>query len=90
MPENLQLLTKLTELDLANNNITDVPELPPNLKLLNLSSNDICSVPSQIYGMLALDTVLLSHNKIASWGELGLDFNKSAIKTIDISFNVEL
>ena len=61
------MLTNLTELDLAHNDILEVPVLPPNLKLLNLSRNGIYTMPSQLFEMKSLDTVDLSYNQISVW-----------------------
>ena len=45
MPNNLNQLAKLAELDLSNNQITEVSELPQNLKLVNLSNNRLRNIP---------------------------------------------
>ena len=45
MPKNIDVLYSLAELDLSNNQITQIGELPPNLKLVNLSFNRIRNIP---------------------------------------------
>ena len=92
MPNNIDLLNSLAELDLSNNQITQIGKLPPNLKLVNLSFNRIRNIPAQIFTLESIDTVELNDNLIADWteGEMnGLvdvtEFHKGSVKTLNVA-----
>lgn len=68
-PTNLDNLTHLTDVDLAQNALPKVPEALyslPNIKRLNLSENEINELSTAIELWQKLETLNLSYNKLSS------------------------
>jgi len=79
---------KVTELDLSNKGITELPDEIgdiSNLKILNLSYNNITALPSSICKLLNLEKLLLTRNKISRL-PVGMGSLKK-LKTLDLSYN---
>lgn len=69
IPANLDSLTNLTDLDLAQNSLPKVPEALyalPNLKRLNLSDNEIFELSQAVDSWQHLETLNLCRNKLSS------------------------
>nr|XP_051214671.1 protein STRUBBELIG-RECEPTOR FAMILY 7-like [Lolium perenne] len=86
---NMNILTALVELDMSNNNLGggDIPyNLPPNLEILNLESNDFTgTLPYSISHMAALRFLKLGHNQISN---VNVVFNQlTNLTTLDLSDN---
>lgn len=85
----LSNLVSLKTMDLSNNNIHDVIpfQMPPNLTILNLASNNLSgSLPYSISGMVSLNYLNVSGNLLSQ--SIGDVFaNHSALATIDLSHN---
>ena len=69
----------LTNLDLSNNNITEINNLPPNLTNLNLSNNDIIKIENLPPN---LTTLRLSWNRITKIENLSPN-----LTTLNLSYN---
>lgn len=88
---NMDSMKSLVELDMSNNNLGNggqIPYgLPPNLKRLNLASNQFTQgIPYSISQMSSLENLNLAHNQLQ--GNLSDMFGGlSNLKTMDISFN---
>lgn len=88
---NMQSMTSLVELDMSNNNLGNggqIPyNLPPNLKRLNLASNQFTqAIPYSVSLMTDLEYLNLAHNQLQNnltdmFGQL------SNLVTMDLSFN---
>lgn len=68
-PSNLENLTNLTDIDLAENALPKVPEALyslPNLRRLNLSNNEITELSTAMEFWQKLETLNLSRNKLVS------------------------
>ncbi|XP_061359216.1 protein STRUBBELIG-RECEPTOR FAMILY 7-like isoform X2 [Gastrolobium bilobum] len=85
----LQALTSVTKLDMSDNNLVGaIPyQLPPNVQLLNLASNNFTgTVPYSISNLTSLTDLNLGHNQLQQG--LGVDFqNLSTLSILDLSFN---
>ena len=89
IPQSLSMLTKLTELNLASNQIDNSfgidldsgiqlsQVFPRSLKVLNLSNNKLTKIPNFVYKMPLLETLELQQNKIDSWQEDAEDIDFS-------------
>ena len=91
VPRNLLKDTRITELDLSQNNLSTLPEKlfkdNNEIRLLNLSRNHIDILPSLLFsGLEDLLVLDLSHNLIKSIGEklFGDTIN---LRMLDMSFN---
>lgn len=73
--EELQTLTNLEALHLSINSITNIEQLPPQIKKLNLNHNRLRSLPKSIHNLKKLKE---------------LSINSNPIKTIDFASLTEL
>jgi|GEM_PF-3184300 len=65
LPEGLHKLQNLTFLSLEENELTTFPaNLPKSLKVLNLSSNNLSSIPPEIGNLSNLENLYLSSNQL--------------------------
>ena len=91
VPRNLLKNTRITELDLSQNNLSTLPEnvFKDNneIRLLNLSRNHIDTLPPLLFsGLEDLLELDLSHNLIKSIGEK-LFWDTINLRMLDLSFN---
>lgn len=80
--------TNITELDISNLNITELPEnaiLPCQLKRLNISKNLLQTVPAALYNLTKLEYLNISCNKILEFNEIPYFY--STISHLNISKN---
>ena len=80
IPDELKDLPDLVELDISNNQISEIPEIPSLHKLI-ISMNKFKALPQIMPRMVYLDA---SYNEISSLPE---EFSSGSLKFIDLSFN---
>ena len=72
LPWTMNLLTKMTEVDLSCNRLSDEAleqAFPPSVKLVNLANNQLRRVPEWIYSSKVLETIDLSSNQLTNWND---------------------
>jgi len=81
IPSNILDFNILLNLDLSRNNISKIEKLPPNLKQLEISDNDILSIDKKCIPD-SLVNLNLNNNKIST-----LDFITPNLKVLNINRN---
>ncbi len=77
------------ELDLSSLGLTSLPSnLPPNLRAINLSHNQLTSAPQTLRSRNhRLESVDLSYNQISSIGEEDISEDCSGLRSLNLSHN---
>lgn len=83
---NFSNMTKLIEINLSNNNISDstAGSFPPSLAKLSLANNQLSSVPTSLSSLTGLGYLDLSFNQIS---EIPVGSLPSTIAALDLSNN---
>lgn len=87
LPDSLSCLVQLTELELANNALTALPDLQPLslLSRLDLRHNKLATVP-QLTHMSGLRELYMGHNALKALGDIGA-LCPAALTTLDVRDN---
>ena len=98
LPRSISNLSKLADIDLSGNNLTDNSvqqeegqseiEFAKSLKVINLSQNNFTRIPAFAY---RIETVELKQNQITDWNlEPSTDYSLMKVRNLDVSGNAEL
>lgn len=87
MDSSLQKFQNLEVLNLSNNRISKVENLPPRLRELNLSNNFITELELLRHPLTSLIHIGLAYNKIENQNLVTIQRNFPNLFCLDLSFN---